>query len=50
MEDSVIVQLYRDREELALTASAEKYGRYCARMANNILGRREDVEECVNDT
>jgi len=50
VEDSAIVQLYWDREERALTASAEKYGGYCARVAGNILASREDVEECVNDT
>ena len=50
MEDSKIVQLYWNRDEQASGATADKYGRYCASIARNILGNREDAEECVNDT
>ena len=50
MEDSKIVQLYWSRDEKAIDATADKYGRYCASIARNILGNREDAEECVNDT
>ena len=50
MEDSKIVQLYWNRDEPATGATADKYGRYCASIARNILGNREDAEECVNDT
>ena len=50
MEDAEIVQLYWDRNELAIPATAEKYGKYCRAIAGNILGSREDAEECVNDT
>lgn len=50
MEDSRIVQLYWDRDQDAITRTAEKYGRYCTSIARNILGNREDAEECVNDT
>ena len=50
MEDGSIVQLYWDRDEQAIPATAEKYGNYCASIAKNILDRREDAEECVNDT
>lgn len=50
MEDSKIVQLYWDRNELAISATSEKYGNYCNSIARNILGNREDAEECVNDT
>jgi len=50
MEDSAIVQLYWDRDEGAISATAEKYGAYCARVAKNILTGGRDVEECVNDT
>ena len=49
MDDSKIVQLYWDRNELAIPATSEKYGNYCASIARNILGNQEDVEECVND-
>lgn len=50
MRDTEIVQLYWDRDERAIPATGEKYGRYCAAIARNILGSREDAEECVNDT
>ena len=50
MEDAEIVQLYWDRNEQAIPATADKYGRYCTTIAKNILGSREDAKECVNDT
>lgn len=50
MEDSKIVQLYWDRSQEAIRATSEKYGSYCMSIAGNILGNREDAEECVNDT
>lgn len=50
MEDSMIVQLYFDRDESAISRTHEKYGAYCTSIANNILGCAEDAEECVNDT
>lgn len=50
MEDLTIVQLYLDRDERAIPATAEKYGRYCMTIAKNILNNSEDAEECVNDT
>jgi RNA polymerase sigma-70 factor (ECF subfamily) len=50
MDDSKIVQLYWDRDERAIPTTADKYGGYCTAIAKNILGNREDAEECVNDT
>ena len=50
MEDAAIVALYWARDERAIPATAERYGGYCAAIAGNILGSREDAEECVNDT
>ena len=50
MDDAKIVQLYWDRNEQAIPATADKYGNYCASIAKNILGNHEDAEECVNDT
>lgn len=50
MEDSVIVQLYWDRDQRAITETASKYGSYCTSIAKNILGNNEDAKECVNDT
>ncbi len=50
MDDAQIVRLYWDRDERAISATAEKYGNYCAAIARNILSSNEDAEECVNDT
>lgn len=50
MDDAKIVQLYWDRNEQAIGATAEKYGSYCMAIAKNILENNEDAEECVNDT
>ena len=50
MDDAKIVQLYWDRNEQAILATADKYGNYCASIAKNILGNHEDAEESVNDT
>ena len=50
MEDENIIRLYWDRDETAIEETSKKYGKYCFSIANNILGSREDSEECVNDT
>lgn len=50
MDDPGIIALYFDRDERALTATIEKYDRYCRTVAQNILGSPEDTEECVSDT
>lgn len=50
MEDSVIVELYWQRDQRAIAASDEKYGGLCRNLSWNILQSREDAEECVNDT
>ena len=50
MDDAKIVQLYWDRNEQAIPVTANKYGNYCTSISINILGNREDAEECVNDT
>jgi RNA polymerase sigma-70 factor (ECF subfamily) len=50
MEDNKIIDLYWDRDETAIRHTAEKYGRYCHKIAGNILYNKEDCEECVNDT
>ena len=50
MDDAKIVQLYWDRNEQAISVTANTYGNYCTSIAINILGNREDAEECVNDT
>ena len=50
VEDAKIVALYWERSELALSATADKYGDYLSSIALNILANREDAQECVNDT
>lgn len=50
MEDAEIVRLCWERNERAIPEMQNKYGRYCTSIAMNILGSREDAEECVNDT
>ena len=50
MDDSKIIELFWERDENALSAVSEKYGRYCAAVARNILGNEQAAEECVNDT
>lgn len=49
MEDSYIVELFLARSEEAIQETDKKYGRYCHKIAFNILGNTEDSEECVND-
>lgn len=49
MESKEIVELFFSRDERAIEAVSDKYGGYCGRVAMNILGSREDSEECIND-
>ena len=50
MEDARIVQMYWDRDEKAIEATAQKYGAYCHSVAYQIVNDDEDAAECVNDT
>lgn len=50
MKDKEIIELYWNRDETAITATADTYGSYCYCIAYNILSNNEDAEECVNDT
>ena len=50
MEDTEIVALYWKRDESAIRETERKYGGFCFRVAMNLLGIREDAEECVSDT
>lgn len=50
MKDNEIIGLYWERNEAAITATAEKYGSYCHTISYNILHSNADAEECVNDT
>lgn len=50
MEDEKIIDLYWDRDQTAISETEQKYGRYCGRIACNILHDAGDTEECLNDT
>ena len=50
MEDKQIISLYHARDERAIKETDAKYGRYCHRIAKNLLTLHEDAEECVSDT
>lgn len=50
MDDSMIVELYWQRDPSALTETKTKYGAFCRAVAYNILRSDEDAEECENDT
>ena len=50
MEDKEIIELFNERNQQAISKTAEKYGNYCYSISYNILANTEDCEECVNDT
>lgn len=50
MEDHRIIQLLWDRVEDAIDALAARFGKRLLQTAMNILTRRQDAEEAVNDT
>jgi len=50
MDDELILELYWARSESAIHETAIKYGKYCVKIAMNILRNKEDAEECVNET
>ena len=49
MEDSKIIALFFARSEQAINELSAKYGKLCMHIADNILGNKQDAEECVND-
>ena len=50
LEDEEIVKLYWDRQERAISATDEKYGRYLFTIAINILCDEYDSGDAVRDT
>lgn len=50
MDDEQIIELFFERNEAALAAVSQKYGRYCGIIVKNVIGSASDAEECVNDT
>lgn len=47
--DDEIIDMLWQRSEEGLTLVQQAYGRFCYRIAMNLLGQKEDAEECVND-
>ncbi len=50
LSDNRIIDLYWERDEDAIAATNEKYGKYLYTISYNILRDRPDCDECVNDT
>lgn len=50
MDDNLIIDLYWKRCESAIAETSAKYGRYCRKIAYDILADAQDAEESVNDT
>ena len=50
MQDKDIIELFWQRDEAAITATDRKFGKYCHRIAMNVLENKEDADECVSDT
>ena len=50
MDGTQIIDLYWDRDQGAITATAGKYGSFLHALSWNILRSHHDAEECVNDT
>lgn len=49
-KDDEIIRLLFGRDESGLKELSKEYSSYCTKIAFNILGVKEDAEECVNDT
>ncbi len=50
LSDGRIIELYWERDDDAIKATDEKYGKYLSVISYNIVKDRLDCEECVNDT
>ena len=50
MEDNRIVELYLNRDEMAIKQTAEKFGKRLFQLAYGIVCDKQTAEECVNDT
>lgn len=48
MEDELILELFRNRDEQAVSQLSKKYGSACLHAARSILAQYEEAEECVN--
>ena len=50
LKDHEIIDLFFERSEQAITELISKYGAAIRKVASNVLGNGQDVEECQNDT
>lgn len=50
MDDSMIIELFFERNETAIRETQNKYGGYLTKIAYNVLHDTQDSKECVNDT
>ncbi|MCL2633251.1 MAG: sigma-70 family RNA polymerase sigma factor [Oscillospiraceae bacterium] len=50
MNDTMIVDLYWNRDETAIKETEKKYSKYLMKIAFNVVGSLEDGKEIVNDT
>ena len=50
MDNEKLINLFWARSPEAIPQTHQQYGAMCAGIAKKLLRRREDVEECVNDT
>ncbi len=48
-DDEKIIEMFFERSEQGLRELDNKYGKACHKLSYNIVGSREDAEECVND-
>ena len=49
-EDEKIIRKFENRDESGLSDVTERYGAYLKKIAQNILGNREDAEEALDDS
>ena len=49
MNDEILIQEIRERQETGLAELRRRYGAYSLYIARNILYSDEDAEECLND-
>ncbi|MBQ8860365.1 MAG: sigma-70 family RNA polymerase sigma factor [Ruminococcus sp.] len=49
MDDHLIIELFFKRSEQAIVEATEKYGNLCQKLSYQIVGNKNDAEECVND-
>ena len=50
MEDREILTLFQQRDQGAIPALEERYGKRLRALAGRLLGSPQDAEECVSDT